>query len=261
MLTQFFIFDRDNILLEKKESGEYSIPISLDIDVNIKPSNNVIDVTKLKDGTAVKAIDASIELNDSSKYELCTLRNSFYKLAYDNYIMAGKCHELLFWDKTTKYCGICGSRMEMTSTISKRCTGCGHQIWPQLAPAVIVLIQRGKEILLVHAKNFKTDFYGLVSGFVETGETLEHAVHREVMEETGLTIGNLHYFGSQPWPYPSGIMVGFMADYKAGELKLQEDELSYGGWFTKENLPKLPENLSIARQIINFWLKQQIQIS
>lgn len=170
--------------------------------------------------------------------------------------MAGKCHELLYWDFSTKFCGVCGGPMQMHTAISKRCTQCGKEVWPQLATAVIVLIHRGDEVLLVHAKNFKTDFYGLVAGFVETGETLEEAVHREVMEETGIKIKNVTYFSSQPWPYPSGLMVGFNADYVSGELKLQRSELSKGGWFSKNNLPTIPEKLSIARMLIDAWLEK-----
>ena len=144
--------------------------------------------------------------------------------------------------------------MKMHTDISKRCPNCGKEVWPTVATAIIVLIHRGDEVLLVHARNFKGNFYGLVAGFVETGETLEEAVHREVMEETGLTITNLRYFGSQPWPYPSGLMVGFTADYVSGDIHLQREELSRGAWFTKDNLPEIPERLSIARQILDDWL-------
>ena len=110
--------------------------------------------------------------------------------------------------------------------------------------------------MLVHARNFKSDFFGLVAGFVETGETLEEAVHREVAEETGIKIKNLRYFGSQPWPYPCGLMVGFNADYDGGDLQLQQSEISKGAWFTKENLPNIPERLSIARMILDDWINQ-----
>ena len=144
--------------------------------------------------------------------------------------------------------------MKMHTDISKRCTNCGKEVWPSLATAIIVLIQRNDEVLLVHARNFKGDFYGLVAGFVETGETLEEALHREVLEETGITIENLHYFGSQPWPYPSGLMIGFTADYVSGNIHLQKEELSKGAWFTKDNLPNIPEKLSIARRMLDDWI-------
>ena len=144
--------------------------------------------------------------------------------------------------------------MRMHTEISKRCECCGKEVWPQLATAVICLISRGEEVLLVHARDFKRDFYGLVAGFVETGETLEEAVEREVREETGLTINNIRYFASQPWPYPCGLMVGFFADYVSGEIHLQKSELSRGGWFRYDALPNIPEKLSIARRLLDYWV-------
>ena len=146
--------------------------------------------------------------------------------------------------------------MRMDTDISKKCTECGKEVWPQLAIAIIVLIHRGDEVLLVRAKNFRTDFFGLVAGFVETGETLEEAVVRETMEETGVKITNIRYFGSQPWPYPCGLMVGFMADYDSGKIHLQRSELSKGAWFDRDHLPHIPEKLSIARQLLDAWLDE-----
>ena len=146
--------------------------------------------------------------------------------------------------------------MKMHTSISKICSKCGKEVWPQLSPAVIVLVHRGKDVLLVHAKNFRGSFFGLVAGFVETGETLEEAVHREVKEETGLEIKNLRYFGSQPWPYPCGLMIGFNADYAGGTLRLQKSELSAGAWFGIDDMPQMPEKLSIARRLIDAWLDE-----
>ena len=111
--------------------------------------------------------------------------------------------------------------------------------------------------MLVHAKNFRGDYYGLVAGFVETGETLEECVEREVMEETGLKIKNIKYFASQAWPYPCGLMVGFTAEYESGEIKLQASELSAGNFFTKENMPNIPGKVSLARMLIDHWLEKQ----
>ena len=124
-----------------------------------------------------------------------------------------------------------------------------------MATAVIALIHKGDEVLLVRGKNFRSNFFGLVAGFVETGETLEEAIAREALEETGIKIKNIRYFGSQPWPYPCGLMVGFNVDYESGTIHLQESELTKAGWFGRNNLPTIPEKLSIARMLIDDWLE------
>lgn len=124
----------------------------------------------------------------------------------------------------------------------------------QLNTAIIVLVHKGEEALLVKAKSFRRDFYGLVAGFVETGESLEECVRREVHEETGLTITNIRYFGSQPWPYPMGLMVGFHADYESGDIALIDGELREAAFFRRDNLPTIPEKLSMARMLIDSWV-------
>lgn len=255
MKKYWFVFCKTDIMLEKV--GEhYSIPLSEEVPISLHPWTHVLNVTPMEDGTEVKAVMVDQPITDNSQYEMCGLRPSFYRLSKEFYQKAGKCHELLYWDNNTKFCGVCGAPMKMHTDISKRCTNCGKEIWPQLETAVIVLVHRGDEVLLVHARNFKTDFYGLVAGFVETGETLEEAVHREVEEETGIKIKNIRYFGSQPWPYPCGLMVGFNADYDSGNIHLQQSELSKGAWFTKDDLPTIPEPLSIARMILDDWINK-----
>lgn len=254
-MSYYFIFCKSDILLQKNADGSYSIPQGEEAPVETKPWTHMLTPGNMKDGTEVKCFAIDAPITDNPQYEMCGLRKSYYKLSAELYTMAGKCHELLYWDHNTQFCGICGAPMKMHTNISKRCTECGKEVWPQLATAVIVLIHRGDDVLLVHARNYVSNFYGLVAGFVETGETLEEAAHREVMEETGLTITNLEYFGSQPWPYPCGLMVGFNADYVSGNIKLQTEELSRGAWFNKNNLPTIPEKLSIARQLIDNWLE------
>ena len=241
-------------MLQKCEDGTYTIPCCDEAPIAVDKDAHVLNISPMDDGTAVKALRTDI-VADGVKFEMCGLRQSFYKLSRPLYLKAGKCNELLYWDANTRYCGVCGTPMLMDTDISKRCPNCGKTVWPQLATAIIVLISRGDDLLLVHAKNFKTDFYGCIAGFVETGESLEEAVAREVMEETSLTIKNLRYFKSQPWPYPCGLMVGFFAEYESGELKLQESELSRGNWFNKNSLPTIPEKLSLARMLIDKWLE------
>ena len=244
-MEQYFVFCQSDLVLEK-DGDVLRIPTVPPVEP--KPWTNILHVA------GAKAYRIDQPLTDNPRYKMCGLRQSYYHLSSHDYLLAGKCHELLYWDSNTKFCGVCGAPMKFHTDISKRCTQCGKEVWPQLATAVIVLVSRGDEVLLVHAKNFRGDFYGLVAGFVETGETLEEAVCREVMEETGLTIKNLHYYGSQPWPYPCGLMVGFLAEYDNGDIHLQRSELSRGAWFNRHHLPQIPEKLSIARQIIDYWL-------
>jgi NAD+ diphosphatase len=213
----------------------------------------VLSITPLGD-VAVKAYSIDSPVTDDDRYEMCPLRQSFYKLPEALYLKAGKCAELLYWHHNTKYCGVCGGMMHFHTDISKRCEHCGKEVWPQLATAVIVRITRGEnEVLLARGRNFRSDFYGLIAGFVETGETLEEAVAREVREETGLKVTNIRYFASQPWPYPIGLMVGFTADYDGGQIHVQREELKDVAWFHRDHLPKLPEKLSIARKLIDDW--------
>ncbi len=256
MKNRYFVFCDKDILLERHDDESYTIPCSEVPPVEMSDDTHMLTVT-LNDGSDVKAFYIQTPVVDNDKYEMCGLRQSYYKLPEADYLAAGKCSELLFWDRNTRYCGVCGNRMEMHTNISKRCAQCGREVWPQLATAIIVLIHRNDEVLLVRAKNFVRPFFGLVAGFVETGETLEDAVRREVLEETGLKIDNIRYFGSQPWPYPCGLMVGFNADYVRGEIKLQTEELAAGAWFSKDNLPQIPEKLSIARRLIDHWLESK----
>lgn len=256
----WFIFSKTDLLIIPTDTDKYTVPTSENCPIKTQPWNNIMTITPMADGTEVR----TVRIDDPQKLEFVShepnrwkwegLRKSFYSLPLDIYKKAGKCQELLYWDSTTQFCGCCGSPMKMHTDISKKCTNCGKEIWPSPSPAVITLIHKGDEVLLVRGRNFRTDFYGLVAGFVETGETLEEAAKREALEETGIKIKNLRYFGSQPWPYPCGIMVGFNADYESGEIHLQEEEIAKGAWFKADNLPTIPEKLSIARMLLDDWL-------
>lgn len=254
MKAFWFVFCKTDIMLEKLADGTYAVPLQEEPPIPIKEWTRIHNITPLA-GTPVKTFRVDAPVTNISKYEMCGLRASYHKLPVDLYLKAGKCEEILYWDANTQFCGVCGGHMRTHTDISKRCENCGKEVWPQLATAVIVLVHRGDEVLLVHANNFKGDYYGLVAGFVETGETLEQAVQREVMEETGLRIKNLRYFSSQPWPYPCGLMVGFFAEYESGEIRLQRSELGAGGWFKRNNMPEIPDKLSIARKLIDHWVE------
>lgn len=254
-MTLWFIFCQSDLLIKQTTDNAYTVPEGNEPPVELKAWNTIHNITPLADGTIVKTVRVDNPITDLPGHEMCPLRQSYYKLPAELYQKAGKCHEILYWDLNTKFCGVCGAPMKQETDISKRCTGCGKEVWPQLATAIIVLIHKGKdEVLLVRGQNFRRKFHGLVAGFVETGESLEEAVKREVKEEVGLEIDNIRYFSSQPWPYPCGLMVGFNADYVSGEIKLQREEIAEGGWFHRDHLPEIPEKLSIARRLIDAWL-------
>ena len=165
-MKYWFIFCKTDILLEKKEDGTYTIPCSEESPIELKPWTHVLNITPMSDGTEVKTFTIPEPVTDHPKYEMCGLRPSFYKLTPELYQKAGKCQELNYWDMNTKFCGVCGAPMKMDTDISKKCTECGKTVWPSLATAIIVLIKKGDQVLLVHARNFKGNFDSLVAGFV-----------------------------------------------------------------------------------------------
>lgn len=171
---------------------------------------------------------------------------------------AAKGSELVYWDCHSRFCPVCGAAMAPMTSISKRCPACGYESWPALSPAILVLVVDGERALLVHAANFREGMHALVAGFVETGETLEECVAREVMEETSLTIDDIRYFGSQSWPFPSQLMLAFTARYRSGEIRFADGELTSGGFFTRENHPPLPSLPSLSRRLIDAWINRKI---
>lgn len=248
----WFIFYNDQLLLEKNK-GIYRVPVSL------LPPVSVGEYLSVGDYGDLPSHAASVPAPGPEKegWEWVGLRAAWEYLDAVVYQQAGKAFELLHWDRQSRYCSACGRLMVRSSDISKRCPGCGKEDYPHISTAVLVLVRKADRLLLVHARNFKGSFYSLVAGFLETGETLEECVAREVKEETGLHVKNITYWGNQPWPYPSGLMVGFVADYAGGEICLQDEELSAGAFYTKDELPELPRRLSLARKMIDWWLTTQ----
>lgn len=248
----WFIFYKDRVLLEKK--GEFfSIPCTPEIPVSLNVNTAIHDIADLN-GYSCKTITIESDIEENEHYVMIDLRSSYDYIPHTQFSMAGKAREILYWDKTSRYCPVCGADTQLFMPIAKKCPVCSHEIYPNISTAILVLVRKENSILLVRAHNFVRPFHGLVAGFLETGESLEECVKREVMEETSLTIKNITYFGNQAWPFPSGLMVGFIADYESGEIILQEEELSSGDFYTREKLPELPNKLSLARRMIDWWI-------
>jgi NAD+ diphosphatase len=174
--------------------------------------------------------------------------------------MASRASQTLSWWFGHAYCGRCGSPTEPhEAEMARVCPGCGVLHFPRISPAVITLVHRDDgAVLLASDRRFRPGFFALVAGFVEPGETLEEAVVREVREEVGVEVGDLRYFGSQAWPFPSQLMVGFLARYRSGEIVPQESEIAEARWFPLDAMPdpdSRPAPYSIAGRLIAHYLE------
>jgi len=176
---------------------------------------------------------------------------------------ATKAISIIAWDKNHQFCGRCSEKTIYKSSAFERvCTHCGLSFYPRISPSIIVLIKKDDSILMSRSHHFVKGAWGLIAGFVEVGESMEDAVHREVSEEVGIRIKNLRYFGSQFWPFPDSMMIAFTADYASGELRIDSSELESADWYRHDNLPGGPSySLSIAKKLIDHFIAEQKQSS
>lgn len=180
------------------------------------------------------------------------LRTLFSVLDDAHFSLAGRALQLVDWDRTHRFCGRCGTPTEAKPDERVRvCPACRLALYPRIAPAVMALIRRGRELLLARSHHFPPGMYSALAGFVGPGETLEQCVEREVGEEVGVSVSRIRYFASQPWPFPHSLMIAFVCDWAGGEIRLQTDEIEAAAWFDVLQLPKLPSRISIARRLID----------
>lgn len=171
------------------------------------------------------------------------------------YSIAGRAKQLINWDRTHKYCGVCGGvTFTRQQERCKECSTCGHLAYPKMAPAIMALVKREGQILLARSPHFPSKMYSVLAGFVDPGETLEQCVIREVREEVGIKVKNVQYFASQPWPFSYSLMIAFTCEWEDGEIDMDPSEIEDAGWFDKLNLPELPSELSLSRTLIKAFL-------
>ncbi|HEY7036027.1 MAG TPA: NAD(+) diphosphatase [Thermomicrobiales bacterium] len=183
------------------------------------------------------------------------LRTLYGRVSDDLFALAGRAAQIVEWDRSHQFCGRCGTPTEYAiGERAKKCPACGLLSFPRLSPAIIVLVERGDEVLLARGTGFPGGMYSTLAGFVEPGESLEEAVHREIFEEAGISLTDLRYFGSQPWPFPHSLMIGFTAQYAGGEIVIDPTEIADARWFTVDTLPEVPQKLSIARRLIDSYV-------
>lgn len=178
------------------------------------------------------------------------------RLADDLLTLAGLAQQILFWERKNSVCSLCGDSMErIPGTWGRKCRGCGHEHFPHIHPCTIVLVRREDELLLIRKPEWPPGYYSIPSGFCDFGECLEECARREVEEETGIRIRNLRYVGSQSWPFPGQLMIGFIAEYAGGEIVVERSELEDAAWFRRDALPPTFSGGSIAGWIMNKFAK------
>jgi NAD+ diphosphatase len=171
--------------------------------------------------------------------------------------LGGMAMQALHWESTSGHCPRCGAPTErMPGEWGKRCPACRYEHYPHLHPAVIVLVRDGDRCLLARKREWAPNRYALVAGFVDNGESLEGAVRREVKEEVGVDVTDVEYVGSQNWPFPSQLMVGFVAAYAGGSVVIDADELEDARWFSRAELPPGPSRHSIAGFILEHYARR-----
>ncbi len=210
---------------------------------------------------ATWAVDVPDDADLDDPTAFVPLRNLWGRLSEADFVIAGRALQLVDWARTHRFCGRCGTATERVGgERAMRCPSCRLMAFPRLAPAIIVLIERdgpdGPEALLARGRQFPLPMYSCLAGFVEPGETLEEAVHREVREEVGVAVDSVRYIASQPWPFPHSLMIGFEARWAGGDIEIDPVEIVDAQWWGPDAMPTIPPGMSIARRLIDRWLER-----
>jgi NAD+ diphosphatase len=204
------------------------------------------------EGLDCVAIRVATDAPERDGWQWRGLRSLFLQIPDPLLALAGRAFQIVEWDRSHQFCGRCGARLrDKPGERAKQCPACGHIVYPRVSPAMMVLVTRGKELLLARANRFPQAMYSALAGFVEPGESIEDCIHREVREEVGVEVDHLQYVASQSWPFPHSLMIAFTAEYVSGDMRPCDEEIVEAGWFPIDALPQLPSPVSISRQLID----------
>jgi NAD+ diphosphatase len=249
----WFVFQENRLLVRLKDQSA-SLPLWDELhSLGIHPVRTQYLGT-LNDKTCYSAeLGAGASPPEEMSFE--QLRTLWGSLPEELFWIAGRAFQIMDWDRNHQFCGRCGCpTQDNGEERAKSCPECGLVSYPRISPAVIVAITRDDKILLARAHRFPYAMYSVIAGFVEPGESLEHCVRREIAEEVGITVKKLRYFGSQSWPFPNSLMVAFTAEHEEGEIRIDPAEIVDAGWYTADQLPHIPDKVSIARKLIDWFV-------
>jgi NAD+ diphosphatase len=251
--SYWFVFCSNKLLIK---SDEFGVPYSRSLaELNLSPVRTQYLGTL--QGHPCYSAEVPPDTIAPEGMSFKELRSLYGVLDEDIFLLAGKALQIVNWDQTHQYCGRCGHKTQtLQDERAKKCPECGFMSYPRLSPAVITSVLKDNKILLSHYAAFKGNMHTIIAGFVEPGETLEECIKREILEEVGIKVKNIKYFGSQPWPFPNSLMIGFTAEYESGEISVDRTEISEAGWYDVNSLPELPPKMSIAREIIDWFIQR-----
>lgn len=252
---QWLVVRGTEVLVRFDQEGRRHLPTQVEIDWLV--ASVEYHVLGQLDDSLVLTGEVPKEIEPPAGYAFAGVRELFETIDPALYSLAGRAVQIVDWDRTHRYCGRCGAPTErLTTERARRCPVCGLTSYPRLAPAVITLVERDGKALLARNANFTSGFYSILAGFVEPGESLEEAVQREIYEEVGIEVTDIRYFGSQPWPFPHSLMIGFTAQYAAGEITPDPAEIADAGWFAPHEFPQIPGKISISRALIDDFVQR-----
>jgi NAD+ diphosphatase len=254
--TSLMFCIKDGLLLIYKDKSKNSLPSLREVS---DLTGNLSDWLYLgeKDGMPCYCIGVDEGITVPDAFEFCDIRQLYSVLELELWQLAGYARHIVDWDRNFTYCGRCGRETSyMKNERAKVCDECGLINYPRISPAIIVAVVRDGKILLAQGTRFRLPFYSVLAGFVEPAENLEECIIREIREEVGIEIENIRYFSSQPWPFPDSLMIAFFADHKSGEIVIDPSELIDAGWFAPDNLPEVPPEGSVARKMINEFIRK-----
>lgn len=249
-----FAFRDREILVRREGSG-----LGLPDDGELRTAGLAVRASYPTEGTT--AGDVALDLEPGTEppegMEFVGVRGIFGGLPDPLVARVGAAYQTVYWHRRHQHCGRCGAptRREGAPRGQRRCAECGNSHFLNPTPAIIVLVHRGDRMLLARARQFPEGLFSTLAGFVEPGESLEDAVHREVREEVGVELERPEYFGSQPWPFPNSLMVGFTARWRDGEIRVDGEEIGEAAWFAPGEPPRVPPPLSIARRMIDRFVR------
>lgn len=219
---------------------------------------SITSLSKTYNSRVHKVLDLHYVEFENDGYSLFNLRELLALMPPQDFQHVAQAWQYSLFLRTHRYCGRCGEKMRQVSwEMAMHCDKCGHRVYPRVSPCIIVAIHNNKQILLAQgARQKPLGFYSILAGFVESGESLEQTLHREVMEEVGVSVKNIEYFGSQPWPFPHSLMVGFIAEYDSGDIVVDGNEIIEANWYEPDELPNIPPKLSIAGRLIEETLQR-----